>query len=113
MNEYKWSKKEKSIARRAFENAYKKECREITEKARYKIKTTDDSNDLWQLHDFLTEKRREIDHKYDYRYSMLIHVFARLIKEGWINRSDLEGLSQDKIEKILHLANMLDSNCND
>ena len=32
MNRDKWTKKEKTVARRAFENAYKKECGEIINK---------------------------------------------------------------------------------
>jgi hypothetical protein len=27
-------------------------------------------------------------------------VFARLLKEGWIDENDLEGLREEKIEKI-------------
>ena len=63
-------------------------------------------NDIWRLHDFLSEKREEIDAKYDYRYSVLIFVFARLLKEGWLKESDLDGLHDDKVSKIIALANM-------
>ena len=45
-------------------------------------------------------KRDEIDEKYDYRYSKLILVFARLINDGWLDFSDLEGLVEDKIGRI-------------
>ena len=36
MNNIKWSKKEKSIARAAFEKAYEKECDQIIEKLKVK-----------------------------------------------------------------------------
>jgi hypothetical protein len=62
--------------------------------------------DLWHLHDFLSEKCVEIDEKYDYRYSVLIFVFARLMKEGWLKASDLDGLHEEKVSKIIDLANM-------
>jgi len=62
--------------------------------------------DIWHLHDFLSEKRTEIDEKYDYRYSVLIFVFARLVKEGWLEESDLNGLHEDKVSKIIALATM-------
>lgn len=52
------------------------------------------------IHDFLTEKRNEVDEKYDYRYSVLILVFARLLREGWIELDDLKGLDENKITKI-------------
>lgn len=35
---------------------------------------------------------------------MLILVFAQLLKEGWLNDDDLEGLREDKIEKIKFLV---------
>lgn len=62
--------------------------------------------DIWELHDFLTEKRKEIDEKYDYRYSVLIFVFGRLLREGWIALDDLEGLDEDKITKIKSIADL-------
>lgn len=49
-------------------------------------------SDMWEIHDYLTEKREETDQKYNYRYSVLLFVFARLMYEGWIKEEDLEGL---------------------
>lgn len=63
-----------------------------------------DSEDLWQLCDYLNKKRRAINDKYDYRYSVLIFVFARLLREGWITIADLDGISADKQQKIEVLA---------
>jgi len=59
--------------------------------------------DLWRIHDFLTKERRRTDEKYDYRYSVLLFVFARLLHEGWIVETDLQGLAEDKIEVIRYL----------
>lgn len=106
MSEVKWSKKEKALARRAFENACKKECKELTKRVREMSNMANSPDDLWRLHDFLTEKRREIEDKYDYRYSVLIHVFGRLVREGWIDVDDLEGLDEEKIAKIKYLADL-------
>lgn len=61
--------------------------------------------DIWQIHDFLTRQRRATDEKYDYRYSVLTFVIARLLKEGWLKEKELEGLQEDKIEKIRFLLN--------
>jgi hypothetical protein len=52
----------------------------------------------------LTDQLKEIEYKYDYRYSALILLFARLLKEGWLQESDLDGIEDDKIEKIKYLA---------
>ena len=106
VQDIKWSKAEKSAARRAFESAYGRECDAITERLNAMIRDIADPDDIWRLHDFLSKKRKEIDRKYDYRYSVLIFVFARLLQEGWLKESDLEGLREDKTYQIKALANL-------
>jgi hypothetical protein len=106
MSNIKWSKKEKAVARQAFSNAYKKECKELARRVREMSNTVNTPEDIWQLHDFLKEKRREIDVKYDFRYSVLILVFGRLLREGWIEVDDLEGLDEEKITKIKYVAEL-------
>jgi Photoprotection regulator fluorescence recovery protein len=59
-----------------------------------------------RLHNFLSTKRHEIDGKYDYNYSVLVFVFATLIKQGWLHLDELKGLEQDKITKITSLSRM-------
>ncbi|OPX37962.1 MAG: hypothetical protein B1H12_03500 [Desulfobacteraceae bacterium 4484_190.2] len=103
MNEIRWSKTEKKKAKEAFEKAYERECAELARKIRAKVKELSGPDDIWRLHDFLTERRRELDEKYDYRYSALIFVFARLIKEGWLSLEELDGVGEDKTSKIAAL----------
>jgi hypothetical protein len=98
--DFKWSGNEKKIAMAAYEKAYKAEMRQIHEAVYKKLRDFRDENDVWRLHDYLTQKRKEVDRKYDYRYSVLILVFARLLSDGLIVEKDLEGLSQDKIANI-------------
>ena len=106
MQDFKWSKTEKKIARAAFEKAYERECSDIIEKIRTKAKKISKPDNIWLFHDFLTEKRDEIDEKYDYRYSKLILVFSRLINEGWLGFSDLEGLAENKIDRMKSLIDL-------
>lgn len=61
---------------------------------------------MWELHDFLTQQRKATDEKYDYRYSVLIFVFARLIREGWLSEAELAGLGEDKLARIRSLLEM-------
>jgi hypothetical protein len=105
MNDFKWSKTEKKIARAAFEKAYQRECSDLIEKIHTKAGEITEPDNIWHFHDFLTEKRDEIDEKYDYRYSKLILVFARLVKDGWLNFNDLIGLTENKIDRIESLVN--------
>ena len=106
MNHEKWSRAEKAAARRAFENAYDRECEQILKELRVMANDAEEPHDIWRVHDFLREKRRETDAKYDYRYSVLTLVFARLLREGWMTVDDLEGLKEDKITTIRELAKM-------
>jgi hypothetical protein len=104
VNELKWSKTEKVAAKRAFEAAYQRECEALARKLKEMAAAVKDPVDLWRIHDFLTEQRKEIDGKYDYRYSVLVLVFTRLLRERWLEEADLEGLGEDKVEKIKYLA---------
>jgi len=100
MNDLQWSKTEKQAARKAFEAAYARECRAIRAKLVRMLKANDDVRQIWRIHDFLSEERRDTDRKYDYRYSVLVSVFARLLREGWLAETDLSGLGEDKIQQI-------------
>ncbi len=106
MTDEKWSQKEKSISRVAFNKAYQNECNKIIETVRQKANSLSGPKGIWELEDYLYEKIKEIDNKYDYRYSALILVFGRLLREGWITAKDLEGLEQAKIQRIQLIADM-------
>jgi hypothetical protein len=60
--------------------------------------------DMWPVEHFLKQRRRELDAKYDYRYSRLISVFGRLIREGRLAKAEHQALSQDKRESIRRVA---------
>jgi hypothetical protein len=106
MDDLPWSKAEKQAARRAFEAAYERECRSIRAKLEQMLDDSRDIRQIWRIHDYLSEQRRDTDRRYDYRYSVLILVFARLLREGWLREADLNGLREDKIEKIKELASL-------
>ena len=106
MNDIKWTKAEKKVSRSAFDKAYQRECADLIKNLREKANEISKPDDLWLLHNSLTEKRDEIDEKYDYRYSKLILVFARLVKDGWLDFNELKGLTSDKIERIKSLVDL-------
>jgi len=107
MRDISWSKKEKEIARRAFGNAYQKECTALVMRSKKMLDSINDPRDIWKIHDMLTESREEIDLKYDYRYSVLISVFARLLRESWLTETDFAGLREDKLESIKALSEII------
>lgn len=55
MNKTEWSKREKVIARQAFEAAYFRECMAAREVVREMAAEIEDTADLWRLSDYLTE----------------------------------------------------------
>jgi hypothetical protein len=101
-----WTEVEEEIAHRAFKIAHKRETEALIDSVRYKASCLTEAEDMWRLHDFLSVKRHEVDGRYDYNLPMLVFVFAGLIKDGWISLSELEGLTGDKIAKIVALTYM-------
>jgi len=101
-----WSETEQKIAKTAFDKAYQREIEALLELVREKSSTITQLEDLWHLHDFLSARRHDIDGKYDYEYSMLVFVFARLVKEQWLHLDELQGLSPDKLAKVAALSHM-------
>ncbi len=106
LTDEEWSKQEKQIAQLAFDMAYARETTALIKLVNEQASAITAIDQAWALHDFLSAKRHDIDGKYDYRYSMLIFVFARLVNEGWLQLNDLEGLAADKLAKVAALAGM-------
>lgn len=98
--EFKWSANEKKIARTAFDSAFKTEMANLKIELVKKVSKDMSNKEVWELEDFISEKRKEIDFKFDYRYSKLIRVFRILVGEGLLSLKDLEGLSDEKIDAI-------------
>jgi hypothetical protein len=104
IRDMKWSPTEKKVARAAFDLAYDREMEEIKNTLREKIKQLESNENVWQLEKYLSNRRKIIDRKYDYRYSMLILVFGKLLEEGYLLESDITELSDDKITAIKNVS---------
>jgi hypothetical protein len=59
------------------------------------------------LEHYLTQRRKEIDRKYDYRCLRLTQVFGGLWYEKRLRQEELRGLREDKLEPILSFAKFL------
>ncbi len=104
VSDAEWSKTEKEVAQQAFKRAYEREINTLIKEVCEQASAIAELDHVWQLHNFLSARRHEIDGKYDYRYSVLIFVFARLVKEGWLHLDELKGLNTDKLTKIAALT---------
>jgi len=102
-----WSKSEKTIARQAFDAALKRELHELMQEAKEIVGQIKQPSDVWDLQEYLTQRRKEIDHKYNYRYSHLTQVFGRLLYETRVSEDELRGFSEDKLRTIRSLAKFL------
>jgi hypothetical protein len=106
-NEPTWSKSEKAIARTAFDAALKRELHEVMQETKKMASQINEPDDLWELERYLTERRKDINHKYDSRGSRLKDVLGRLLYENRLGENDLRGLREDKMKSIRSFAQFL------
>jgi hypothetical protein len=106
VSDLKWSEREKKISRQLFDVALGNELAEIVADFKARAASVSAPEQLWPLESYLREKRRDIDAKYDYRYSRLLMVFGMLLRERRIEEKDLAGLSQDKVAHIRRVASL-------
>lgn len=106
MHDLKWSESEKKLSRRLFEAALETELAEVMSEFKSKAASASTPQEMWALEDYLAHKRREIDQKYDYRYSQLILVFSRLVREGRLQVEQLHGLSEEKLSYIQRILSL-------
>ena len=106
-NEPMWSRSEKTVARAAFDAALNRELQEVMQEAKQKANQIKEPADLWDLEHYLTQRRKEIDRKYDYQYSQLTCVFGRLLHESRLSEDELRGLNEDKLKLIRSFAKFL------
>jgi hypothetical protein len=106
-NEPIWSRSEKALARKAFDAALGRELHEVIQEAKKMASQIKQSSDLWDLEHYLTQRRKEIDRKYDSRGSRLIDVLGRLLYENRLGEGDLRGLREEKLKSIRSFAQIL------
>lgn len=104
IRDWHWSAAEKAVAHRAFDKVLDRELEAVIAAAKHKAAQVKEASELWDLEYWLSKRRKEIDRKYDFRYSVLPYVFANLIREGSLSEDDLRGLAAEKVESICHIA---------
>jgi hypothetical protein len=62
---------------------------------------------VWNLEHHLTQRRKDIDRRYDFRSSRLTQVLGILLCEGRTAEEELRGLRDDKVKAIRSLAKVL------
>ena len=67
---------EKAIARRLFDAALKRELHEVMQEAKQKANQIKEPADVWELERYLTQRRKDVDRRYDFRSSRLTGCLA-------------------------------------
>ncbi|HMV59452.1 MAG TPA: hypothetical protein PLT48_16305 [Nitrospira sp.] len=106
MQDIRWSTSEKKIARTVFEAALSRELGEALAELKSRAASAVNPEDMWSIREYLERVQREIDEKYDYRYSQLLAVFGRLLWEGRITEAELSGLSEEKLDYVRRFASL-------
>jgi hypothetical protein len=99
-HDLKWSPSEKKVARNAFDTALKSALANVMAEFKRRAEAATTPSDMWEIESYLRQQRREVDETFDYRYSQLPFVFARLIRAGHLEESRLASLSEDKLKLI-------------
>ena len=100
MRDMHWSPKEKAIARRAFDGALHQELEATIQEAKQMAERIEQPDELWALERHLTTRRKDIDAKYEFKYSSVLLLLAQLALERRITLDDLHGLSEDKLKCV-------------
>ena len=106
-NEPTWSRSEKIIARTAFDAALGRELHAVIQEVKKMASQIQQSSDLWDLESYLTQRRKEIDRKYDSRGSRLTDVLGGLLYENRLGEEGLRGLPEEKMKSIRSFAQFL------
>lgn len=80
-NEPIWSRLEKVLARKVFDAALNRELQDIMQETKQIANQIKEPADVWELERHLTEHRKDIDRRYDFRSSRLARVFGMLLCE--------------------------------
>ncbi len=109
MFDLNWTASEKKIARHAFQTALDRELAALIEESKKRMNQVSRPEELWDFEQWLSERRKEIDKTYDFRYSILPVVFAKLLHRRTLSDVELTGLSAEKIELVHRGFGMDDS----
>jgi len=102
-----WSRSDKLVARKAFDAALTRELQEVIQQTKQMANGIKAPADLWDLEHYLTQRRKEIDRKYDSRTSHFTQVLGKLLQEGRLGEKDLRGLKATRLKSVQSYADFL------
>ncbi|MGF6308932.1 DNA-binding MarR family transcriptional regulator [Bradyrhizobium sp. i1.8.4] len=106
-HDLQWSPAEKKIARNAYDSALQCALAKVMAEFKSRAGAAATPAEMWEVGDYLRRQRQEIDEMFDYRYSQLPLVFARLIRERHLDEALLAGLSDEKRQIIRSIPSLV------
>jgi hypothetical protein len=100
IRDLRWSGAEKVIARQVFERALRSELEDTKQEVEKRVAMIAHAEEMWDVEEYMTRRRREINYRYDFRYSVLPEVFGELLRAGRVGEEDLRGLDEEKLKFI-------------
>ncbi|MEB3259939.1 MAG: hypothetical protein VKP63_04840 [Cyanobacteriota bacterium] len=95
-----WTPQEQAVAREAFQRAQGRAVSALINKVKGHASGVASVEALWQLHDFLSTQRHDMEGRFDFRLEGILFVFASFVKDGLLGVEELEGLEPEKLAKI-------------
>lgn len=99
-----WTPQEQAIAREAFDRAQHRAVNDLISKVKGHASGVGSVEALWQLHDFLSTQRHDMEGRFDFRLEGILFVFASFVKDGLLSVEELDGLEGEKLAKIKAMA---------
>lgn len=97
-----WSPKEKRAARAIYDGVM--ERAEADFLTRHRAKEVNSFEELWAYEEELREQREDFQQIFHYAYSRLDLCFGIAMRRGWIAEEELQGLREERIERIKRIA---------
>ena len=95
-----WTPQEQDVARNAFDTAQDRAISTLIGKVQRHASGLSSVESIWQLHDFLSTQRFDMEGRFDFRLEGILFVFAGFVKDGLLDLQDLQGLDMEKLAKI-------------
>jgi hypothetical protein len=68
------------------------------QEAKQMAERIEQADELWELESHLRQRRKEIDVRYEFKYSTVLLVLSELVRERRISLDELHNLSEDKLQ---------------
>jgi len=97
-----WTPAEKNLARNLFDRAMSKAGADYL--ARHQQQNFATLEELWAYEQKIRHWRKEFSSIFQFTYSRLEFSFAVSLQRGWLQENQLNGLRDDRIQRIVTLA---------